>query len=288
MRATIAFGVARSLMCGLIFAGASQAARAQSDSPAQALLDSKFVVNLGGFIVGTDTTARLNGSTASNPDVDFDETFGKASDATRVRADALWRITPTHHVRFLYFDNTINRSHVIDRTIEWGDYTFQAGVNVDSQTKFKIVELAYEYAFLRQPTYEVAGSLGIHYMQLSMRLSGAATLKDSNGNVSQASFTTKESSVPVPLPVIGMRAGWAVAPNWYLDIQGQIFKADIGEYNARVTDVRAGATWMFSRNFGVGLGYNRFRTTVDVDKESYNGRVRLGYSGVQLFLTGAF
>ena len=32
------------------------------------------------------------------------------------------------------------------------------------------------------------------------------------------------------------------------------------------TDLRVGATWMFSRNFGVGLGYNWFGTRVDVEK----------------------
>jgi len=288
MRATIAFGVARSLMCGLIFAGASQAARAQSDSPAQALLDSKFVVNLGGFIVGTDTTARLNGSTASNPDVDFDETFGKASDATRIRADALWRITPKHHVRFMYFDNTVDRSRVIDRDIKWGDYTFRAGGNVDSRVGLKIAELAYEYAFVRQPTYEVAGSIGVHYMDVALRLSGMATITDANGNVNNVQLAVKENSVPVPLPVIGIRGGWVVAPQIYLDAQAQFFKADIGSYNARVTDLRAGATWMFTRNFGVGLGYNRFVTTVDVNKESFDGHVKVGYSGLQLFATGTF
>jgi len=45
---------------------------------------------------------------------------------------------------------------------------------------------------------------------------------------------------------------------------------------------------MFTRNFGLGLGYNRFVTTVDIDKESFDGRVKVGYSGLQLFATGTF
>ena len=95
-------------------------------------------------------------------------------------------------------------------------------------------------------------------MKLSQQLSGTATFTDANGVTSAAAFTSKENSVPVPLPVIGVRAAWAFAPQWVLEGQGQLFKADIDGYDGRVTDLRAGVTWMFSQNFGAGLGYNRF------------------------------
>jgi len=275
------------LLVAAILVGATGFAQAQL-TPAQSLLQDKFVFNLGGFIVGTDVTAHLNGSSSTNPDVDFDQTFGNGSDSTRIRADALWRITPNHHLRFLYFNNTSDRTRAIDRNIAWGDYTFHAGATVESKTKFQIYELAYEYALWRSPDVEVSGSLGVHYMKLSQQLSGVASFTDANGVTSGASFTRKENSIPVPLPVIGARVAWAFAPQWVLEGQGQLFKADVSGYDGKVTDVRAGVTWMFSQNFGAGLGYNRFITTVETSKERFDGRVRLGYSGVQLYLTGAF
>lgn len=278
--------VARLFFAGALL-GAAGLAQAQL-TPAQSLIQDKFVLNLGGFIVGTDLTARLNGSSSTNPDIDFDKTFGNGSDSTRVRADALWRFTPNHHLRFLYFNNTSDRTATIDRNIAWGDYTFQAGATVESKTKFQIYELAYEYAFWRTPDVEINGSLGVHYMKLSQQLSGNATFTDKNGVTTPAAFTRKENSVPLPLPVIGVRAAWAFAPQWVLEGQGQIFKADIGDYDGRVTDVRAGITWMFNRNFGAGVGYNRFTTTVDTSKERFDGRVHLSYHGVQLYLTGTF
>jgi len=285
MRQSTASG-GRLLVAAILIGGAGLA-RAQL-TPAQSLIQDKFVFNLGGFIVGTDVTAHLNGSTSKNPDVDFDQTFGNGSDSTRIRADALWRITPNHHLRFLYFNNTSDRTRAIDRNIAWGDYTFQAGATVESKTKFQIYELAYEYALWRTSDVEVSGSLGVHYMKLSQQLSGTATFTDANGVTSAASFTRKENSIPVPLPVIGARVAWAFAPQWVLEGQGQLFKADISGYDGKVTDMRAGVTWMFSQNFGAGVGYNRFITTVETSKERFDGRVRLGYSGVQLYLTGAF
>jgi hypothetical protein len=280
--------VARLFIAAALLGGAAGIVQAQGLTPAQSLLQDKFVFNLGGFIVGTDVTAHLNGSSSTNPDIDFDKTFGSGGDATRVRADALWRINPNHHLRFLYFNNTSTRERAIDRDIAWGDYTFHAGADVESKTKFEIFELAYEYAFWRSPDYEISGSLGVHYMKLTQQLSGVATFTDANGVTSAASFTSKQNSIPVPLPVIGLRAAWAFAPQWVLEGQGQIFKADISGYNGRVTDGRVGVTWMFAQNFGAGLGYNKFVTTVETSKERFDGRIRLGYSGVQLYLTGAF
>ena len=70
--------------------------------------------------------------------------------------------------------------------------------------------------------------------------------------------------------------------------QGQIFKADIDGYDGRIYDLRGGVTWMFSRNFGAGVGYNRFLTTVETSKERFDGRVRLAYSGVQLYSGAGF
>jgi len=278
--------VGRLLLGGALLA-ATSLVQAQL-TPAQSLIQDKFNLNLGGFILGTDVNAHLNGQSTTNPDVDVDRTFGTGGDATRIRADALWRITPQHHLRFLWFNNTDTRSRAIDRDFAWGDYTFKAGADVESKTKFQIFEAAYEYAFYRTPDLELSGSIGVHYMRLSQQFSGTATFTDANGVTTAASFVRKENSVPVPLPVIGFRAAWAFAPNWVLEGQGQVFKADIGGYDGRVTDLRAGVTWMFSRNFGAGLGYNRFSMNVETDKENFDGRIRFGYSGALLYLTGTF
>ncbi|MCI4428668.1 MAG: hypothetical protein JHC40_05825 [Burkholderiales bacterium] len=288
MRARIDFRFTPLLLGSLLAAGVAGPALAQTGSPAQALLDDKFVASMGLFVVQSDVTARLNGQSSTNPDVDFDKTFGKPSDATRFRADALWRITPTHHMRMMYFKDDVTRSATLSQDVKWGDYTFLAGGGVQSERKTSIFELAYEYAFMRQPTYEVAGTFGVHYTDLSLKLSGSGQITDGSGNTTTGVSKSVEGSAPVPLPVIGLRAGWVVAPQWYIDGQVQFFKVNVNGVDGSLSDLRAGATWMFNPNFGLGLGYNRFYTKVDVSKDSYNGNVKFGYSGFQAYLTGAF
>lgn len=277
---TIQFG---SLVVCAVGGMAAGSALAQSASPAQALLDQSFVFNAGVFLVQTDLKANLNGQSVNNPEIDFDQTFGKADSTTRVRADALWRINPRHHLTFMYFDNSTSRTKVIDETINWGDNTYAIGSTVTSENKFKVGALAYEYAFMRQPSYEVSASIGLHVTDLSLSLKG-----DSTVNGVPVSNSTRSDSVTAPLPVIGLRGAWVVTPSILLEAQGQFFKLKVNEVDGYWSDLRATATWMFNKNFGLGLGYDRYFNKVDVSKNSFDGRVKFGYSGLQAFVTGSF
>jgi len=277
----------RGILAALTAAGLVAPAQAQ-ETPAQAMISSPLTGSLGGFILNTDLNARLNGQSSTNSDVDFDNEFGRARDATRVRADILWRFTPRNHLRLLYFDYSSNNTRVLGHDVHWGDYTFLAGSSATSNFKFNATELAYEYAFLRDPNYEVAGSAGIHFMSMKLGISGTALIRDANGNTTQSSAASKENDLPAPLPVFGIRGGWAAAPNWYLEAQGQLFRVEFNEYKGNVSDFTGKATYMFSRHFGAGLGYNYFRTSVDVSRGDFNGRLRIGYHGVMAYVTGSF
>jgi hypothetical protein len=251
------------------------------------LLDRKVQFSAGGFLLQTDLKARLNGTTSRNTDVDFDESLGLGDDATRVRVDALWRITPAHRLRFLYFDNENSSRRTLEQDIRWGDTLYRAGATLDSRYKFAIYELAYEYAFVHTPESEIAATIGVHLLDLSLRLAGSASTLDANGVVVASQFQSVDSTVPAPLPVIGLRGMWRVAPRTYIDGLAQFFKVS-GDIDGRIYDLRAGATYMFTPHVGAGLGYNVFEVRADVDKSDFRGRLQMGYSGLVLYVTGAF
>jgi hypothetical protein len=257
-------------------------------SPAQGLIDNRFVVNAGAFIVGTDMTVSLNGNAANTSDIDLNSNLDKPTDAKRSRLDILWRINPKHHVRFLYFNNDVTRTKTLAQDISYGDYTFINGSYLESQAKLTVYELAYEYAFMHEPDYEISASAGVHYLEMSLQFSGTATYSDGINPPSSASFTSKSSNLPAPLPVIGVRGGWAVSPKWYLDAQAQFLQIGYEGYKGYWSDLRLGATWMFSKHFGVGMGYNAFAVHVDVNKPNFDGKLKMGYSGLQAFLTGTY
>jgi hypothetical protein len=252
-------------------------------------LTDPFVVSLGTYIVGSNLKSTFNGNaTGSNIPVDFGHTFDMNKDATRFRLDTLWRINEKHHVRLVYFNNDVSRTKTLDKDFSWGKYTFLANGSVNADSKLAVYELAYEYAFMRRPNFELAAGGGIHMLSMSFKLAGQATITDSNGNVSAGSFANSGNNLPVPLPVLGGRAAWAVTPSIIIEPEVQWFKFKYDAYDGSWWDLRAAAKWMFSRHFGVGLGYDYFHVKVDVTKSSFNGNVTLGYSGLQAMIVGSY
>ena len=275
-----------------VFLATAASAPARAGSPTEDLLNDRFVIAVGVFVVNSNINGSLLGTAnTSEQSIDFDKQFGTDADQTRWRGEVLWRITPRQHVRFSYFDNDVGRTRSIDQDLSWGDYTFKAGGQVTAEAKFRVYELDYEFAFLRRPNYEIVAIAGIHLDDLTLKLSGNAslTVDTPTGPVEEpAVFTSTSHSVPAPLPVFGFRGDWAVSPHVYLDASAQLFSLSYQGISGNWSELRAGATWMFSNHFGVGIGYDRFATHVDVGKGSFNGRLNWGYQGLLIYLKAGF
>jgi hypothetical protein len=268
--------------------GTSASVPARADSPAEDLLNSRFAFALGGFLVTSAIRGSLLGSANTNDQqIDFDQRFGIDAEQTRWRGELLWRITPTQHVRFSYFDNDVRGTRILDQDLAWGDYSFKVGGRVTAETEFHVYELGYEFAFLRRPNYEIAAMAGIHLVDLTLKLSGNAslTVDTPTGPIAgAATFTTRSNSVPAPLPVFGLRGDWAVSPHVYLDASGEMFSLSYQGINGNWSVLQAGASWMFSEQFGIGLGYERFVIHADLGKEGFSGRLNFGYQGFLIYL----
>lgn len=253
---------------------------------AQGLLDNAVVVDVGAFGVSTGVRANLNSQSVRNPEINFSEVLGTSGHDARPRIDALWRVSPHHHLRFTTFEHGRSASKVIDRDIQWGDNTFKANAKVASELKVQVYELAYEYAVLRGRDHEISASLGIHDQRLSTRVSGSAIRAATDGGM--ATLQTQSNAVSAPLPTFGVRAGWVVAPQWYVEGRLQTFGLRVNDTRGHWTEMRLGATWMFHPAFGLGIGYNRFNTQLELTKTSFDGNLRFGYQGMQAYLTGTF
>ena len=302
MHLRIALKIACLVAAGLLGTVAATSSLAQTSSPgsgviltsnestpAQHLLNDKWVIQAGTFVLSSHVDSNLNGNAnLEGKSINFDKDFGSNGDVTVIRAGALWRWKPRHHLVFQYFHNRLTRTRTFDKDLAWGDYNFLANGQVSFKNTFSIYELSYEYAFLRRPTYEVAGSAGIHFLDQKIDLSGNATVTHSDGTVQAASYQSSSSHLPAPLPVIGLRGGWAFAPNWYLDAAAQVFKVKIQAYDGSWWDLRAGVTWMYNRHVGINVGYEKFIVHFDVNKANFNGSANLSYQGMLANVTASF
>jgi hypothetical protein len=275
------------LMAGLAAAAPVLAADGQSvqvqGSRDRGLLDARFTISLGTFLLSTDTRLALDGTAGQiGTDVNLEQDLG-LNNGDRFRVDANWRIAGRHHVRALYFDYGNTKSHTLDRQIVVGDTTYPVNVTLEAGVSTTIYELAYEYAFLQRDSWELLGSVGAHIADFGFHVSGNGTV---NGQPVNA--RTESSSVTAPLPVAGLRYSWRFADRWYVEALAQYFAVSIDNIDGQIVDLRAGVNWMFSKHVGIGAGWNRFSTDVDISKERYRGSLDWAYSGAQVYVTGSF
>ncbi len=242
-------------------------------------LEDRFSVSVGTFLFETDTQLHVDGSTRRGTDLDAERDLG-IGNTDSVRLDAYWRFAPRHKVRVVYFSTQRSALKVIDQQIDYGDVTFPANAEVSSRFKTEVAELAYEYAFMRRDTFELAGSAGVHNLRFGLDLSSerqgvtAALQRDANANG--------------PLPVIGLRAVWRFGDRLHLDAQAQFFRISFNQYDGHLSDYNVTLVWMPLDHFGLGAGYNEFITHVDVSADQFNGGLRWRYSGARIFVNASF
>ena len=201
----------REFAIAIVLLGCSTLGTASADE--RNPLAAKFIVDAGYFFMSTDMRVRVDGETTDSvgSDVDYDDTFG-IGDFDRFRAEASWRIAPRHLLRAMYFQNNRSASRSVERDISFGDETFPLGATVNARSELTVAQLSYEYAFLRRDNYELAGGIGVHYVDMGLGLD--ATLVAQGGTASRS--LDENAATQAPLPVLGLRGLWQLPHNFYI------------------------------------------------------------------------
>jgi hypothetical protein len=241
-------------------------------------LNDRFSISLGGFLLETDTIIRADGQ-ARGDEVNLGRDLG-LQDADRLRIDAYWRMTPRQKIRLMYFDTNAEGSRVINEEFTFNDQVFEVDMEVRGRIETQVTSLAYEFDFLQSDKYELGGTFGIHNLGFKTSLS-----VDANG---QSAAISSSSEADGPLPVVGLRGVYRLNDKWYLDGGFQYFAISIDEYDGRVTDFNASVVWQATRHFAFGVGWNQFRTTLEVDGERFDGKLQWKYGGARIFVNASF
>jgi len=259
----------------VLLAAVAPGAQADPGNP----LNDRFNFQLGGFLLSTETTLRVDGAVRGS-EIDTERDLG-LKDSDRFRVDAYWRIAPKHKIRLMYFDTSNEAEKTLERTIEFNDVPYEANLEVRAKTETQVTELAYEYTFLKRETYDLSGSVGIHNLKFQTSLQS-----ELNGTALQKLENTAEANGP--LPVLGLHGVWRFNDQFYIDAMVQYFSISFDQYDGSVTDLTASAVWQFSQHVGIGAGWNNFITKVDVDGDRFHGMLRWKYGGARVFITASF
>ena len=274
----------RKFAVAIVLLGCSTLGTASADE--RNPLESKLIVDVGWFFMSTDMRVRVDGETTGDTgsDVDYDDTFG-IGDFDRFRAEASWRIAPRHLLRAMVFQNNRRASRSLERDVTFGDETFPVGLTVNAHSDLTVAQLSYEYAFLRRDSYELAGGIGVHYLDMGLGLD--ATLAAQGGTASRS--LDEDATTQAPLPVLGLRGLWRLPHNFYITAQVQYFYLQFDPFSGSLIDLKASVVWQLADHVGIGIGYNDFGFRFDIeDARDFDGRLRWDYGGAIAFASVMF
>jgi hypothetical protein len=246
-------------------------------------LNDRFYVALGGYAFSADTELRLDGEGGRGTTVDWERDLG-LDDKDSFRLDAFWRFADRHKLRAIYFENRRSNSRTLtdDITIKGEVYPVNAVVEASAETR--IIELAYEYAFLKRDNYELAATAGVHLTRLVPAIEITGSVGGTDVEVGQEG----EAKVNMPLPVLGLRGMWNLGGDFYLDGYAQYFYLSFDGSEGSLSDLRLAVTWNPKPWFGLGVGYNQFDSDLDVDRDNFDGELDWTYRGPQVFFVTSF
>ena len=175
---------------------------AEEETPAVAFPD-KYMIRLGAYIVdGSDTQFSVSSPLGLGTVIDYSRDLGGESGDTIPRIDAYYRFNPRHRIDFTSFsvDRKGTRTLAIDITIE--DENYVVGDTVTSDIKYTLYKLGYGYSFYHSPKVELTFTAGLNFTSYDLKFSNIAGDK-----AESAGFTA-------PLPMFGLRMGYAITPKW--------------------------------------------------------------------------
>jgi hypothetical protein len=238
--------------------------------------DSRFAILLGTYGANFNADIRVDPDTGQGSEIVLDDIPGLDSTQNVFRADALWRIGGKQRIGLSWFAADQSASWTLPEDEQIGNVLFPAGTVVDVGFDTDYFVLKYIYSFTQKPSAELAASLGIHSLGFDFSVESTA------GDLSESADAT------APLPMAGFYADYYPSNRWRLYLSLEALAIDIGDYSGTFTDVGAGAEYAFTKSFGVGLGYDRFTTSVDGSASNFSGHLKEVFGGFQLFAVGRF
>lgn len=271
-----------ALVAGAIALAGSAAAQAADGNP----LDSRFTVDLGAYWMTSDTTLRADSIDGFQlgTDLNVEDTFGFEQESV-FRIEGAWRFFERHKLRLMYFDSQRTATKNIDERIIFDGERFDVGLDVRADFDFRIIQLAYQYDFLRTDKFELGGSLGIHHVDFATSLKATAFIP----GTSRTEEIHGGVSSKAPLPVVGLRGNWNFVGDFYFQAHAQFFDVKYEEYDGRLMDIQAGVLWQLTPHFGAGIAYNLFDADVDIDNQpDFLGHLDWEYYGGQAYFRANF
>ena len=210
--------------------------------------------------------------------VDVEDALGLDSSDTVFFANGYYRFGKTrrHRWDFSYARYRRDATRVLSTDVPIFDGTLLAGETVYTEMNFDILRAGYSYSLLQDDRMDLGIGAGLYVMPIEFSFSTSGLLG------------SQSEDLTAPLPVLGLRADFALTKKLFLKMRWDIFYLKIGDFKGSIMSGVLAVEYNFWKNVGFGLGYNDFRVKVEASGSDYpninfTGNVNFEYRGLNLY-----
>lgn len=238
----------------------------------------KAEFSLGGYATSHGSSLRIDpGDGTLGDPLDLERQLNVDKSLFKVRADARLRIGRRHTLQAAYYDGSRGGVASLSEELVIGDESFVLDASLETKIDLAVYKFSYGYSFIANEKWDVAGTVGVHALDLGASFFGQARI---DAFSVEARLEAKDTFAP--LPVIGGRFAYALSPKWR--IRGEIdwLKLKIGDISGNLVDITLGVDFDITRNFGLTARYNYVDIEVNSRDLGFPGRVGYSYSAALL------
>jgi hypothetical protein len=261
--------ITASAFAAFVLPGAVQAGAEEEQLP------DRFMLRLGGYHAqNADTIMRLDANNLPvGTYIDFHETLGGDRSATVFRVDGLYRFNDKHGLGFSWYSLKFTGSRVLSQDINWGGQTIPVNSKVDSEIRFDVYKLNYQYSVYHNDKVELGASFGFHIMKTFAGITASGISQSQNNE-----------AITAPLPEFGLFANYNFTPRFSGYYNYQWFFINYQDkVRGGLQDFLFGLEYRVLRNVALGLAYNRFSLSIEAKGDTTTLNLDTNWNGGMLY-----
>jgi hypothetical protein len=232
----------------------------------------RFMVRLSSYYIdAADTKVTALNDIGLGVGYSFSRDFDTDDSVTVPRIDMYYRFNERHRIEFSTFSTEREGEKDLSIEVEIGDQIFTKGEVLNSSISYDLYRLGYSYSFYHSDTVELGISAGLNVTKYDFEFSN------------QDGSEREDADATAPLPMFGLRMGYAINSSWSIHYLMETFFIEIEEtYKGTFFNNEVTVQYRFLDNFLVGLGIARVGVDLEVDENDWKGQVTDNYDGYLL------
>jgi hypothetical protein len=243
----------------------------RGDAEAHPYFTDRLQISAGAFFPSFDTKISLDGDNGRvGTLMDAEHLLGLDDTIATPIADILWRITDKHRLLFSYFNLDRDGTKNLSRSINVGNQTYPAGIDVKSQLDISVYRVGYDYSLINDGRKEFGLGLAVDLMPIEASV--------------QAAGLAEREDILLAVPTVGLHAAYGISKKLVLigRLNGIYFDFDTS--SGSVLNPVAILEYNAFERFSVGAGYAYYRIDVEADYSGFDGTLDFEYHGPLFYM----